>query len=173
MEHSIAYLLGMVVGVAAVAVIGIIGKVVFKKRVFSCDYDERQELIRGRAFKYGFWVMAAYFLAYGLMAEFLNPKYIGTGSISILGVGIGILVFAVYAIWHDAYYALTENPKRFTMLFGALMVLNLVGGIRYIRENNGETEMISVNLIFAVVFMVILLVQVLKIIKDKKNKEMD
>lgn len=173
MEHSVAYLMGMAVGIVTVVIVAIVAKVVFKKKVFSCEYDERQELIRGRAFKYGFWVMAAYFLVYGVLAEFLKFKHIGSGSLSVLGVGIGILVFAVYAIWHDAYYALTENPKRFTMLFGAIMVLNLVGGIRYIRDSNGDNGIVSVNLIFAVVFMVILLVQILKVIKEKKNKEMD
>lgn len=173
MEHSIAYVLGIVAGIAMVVVMGIISKVVFKKSLFSCKFDERQELVRGRAFRYGFFTMIAYFLVFGVTVEIMGRNIISVGIVCILGAAIGIMVFVVYAIWHDAYYALKENPTRFSMLFAAFMILNLIAGIRRFTDHEAGESKVSMNLIFAVVFFVILAAQLLKRIVDKKNEEMD
>lgn len=173
MGHSIAYILGMVAGIAMVAVVGIISKVVFKKSLFNCNFDERQELIRGRAFRYGFFVMVFYFFIFGMIADAMGQNIIPQEIVCVLGVSAGIVVFAVYAIWHDAYYALKENPTRFSLLFAALMVLNLIGGIRRFTDHKMDETAVSVNLIFAALFFIILAAQLVKMFVNKKDEEMD
>lgn len=172
MENSKAYLAGILVGFAAVAIAGFIAKVVFKKKIFSCEYDERQELIRGRAFKYGFLAMMVYFAVFGIGSGILDHELVPTRILCVIGIGIGLTVFAVYAIWHDAYYALKEKPTAYIVLFLAVIVLNVFAAVRFWVGHEPGVSPVSMNLIFAAVFLVILIVQLMKMAKDKKEEGM-
>ena len=77
--------------------------IMFKKDKDYSDYDERQELIRGRAFRYGFLTMAC------LM--------------------VGCLVVILYDIWQDAYWGIrqTSGSNAAIVLMVAVMVMQYLG----------------------------------------------
>lgn len=110
-------------GLLNVAIFIIVCAVVFftLKGQDKARYDERQEMIRNRGFKYGFYTMLGVLGCY----LFLNTTDIKiSATILAWGVGvIGALVACLYQILNGAYFSLTEKHP---VLFGILFLI--VGG---------------------------------------------
>lgn len=68
MNRSIYYYLGVVVGII-VAVIAVSIVSLCKKKKGGCEFDERQELARTRASKYGVITLIGYLLIFGLLDD--------------------------------------------------------------------------------------------------------
>ena len=77
--------------------------IMFKKDKDYSGYDERQELIRGRAFRYGFLT-----LAFSLAA---------------------VMLVILYDIWQDAYWGIrqTSGSNAAIVLMVAVMVMQYLG----------------------------------------------
>lgn len=88
-------------------------------------YDERQEQARGVAYKYGFFTLAVcVFLLDTVLTLF---PWIGTEAGGFICLDLGIMVFAVTAIWKDAYLRLYEKPWEVVTMW----VLCGLGGLLY------------------------------------------
>ena len=108
MGHSTGYWAGVACGIltgliAAVAMI----KAVRKDGRLKCRYDERQTLVLGKSFKYGFYVLIIC-LILDIFLGHLAEAYVEHGVLEFLCVVVGIIVEAGYAIWHDGYFSLNE-----------------------------------------------------------------
>lgn len=73
-------------------------------------YDERQEQARGVAYKYGFFALLISIWLFSQFAEVF--PWIGVEAGGFLCVDLGVTVFAVTAVWKDAYLRLYERPGR-------------------------------------------------------------
>ena len=131
MEYRIGLLLGFAVGIAAGVVMLL---VLFKKKVLDMHFDERQERARGVAFQYGFFTLLACGLALGFLDILHHWCDLMAGA--ALSACIGVTVFAVTAIWKDAYLGLYERPVKIMALFGILCVFNLGLGLRGVAAGN-------------------------------------
>ena len=93
-DMNTAYIIGVIAGVAVGLVL-----VFLLIRYFRTDkkimpqYDERQELIRGRGFKYAFYTSLVYF---GLLTLtiFCLTEIVQPGVLTFLGVCLSVLVYA-------------------------------------------------------------------------------
>lgn len=176
---SMGYKLGVVVGVLAGLVIAALlirwSRVKGRKR--RCEFDERQELIRGRGFKYGFYTLLIYMFAYGFMESILERPFIDPMVGSSVGCMIGITVWAGYGIWHDAYLALNENVKKIYIIFIAALVFNLASGIMHIIEGDIiENDVLSIgglNLLCGFMILVILIIMGAKNLRDRRMEDED
>ncbi len=171
----------VVIGVCAGIIIGIICVVLLwaltkTGESAKCKFDERQELVRGRGFKYGFFTLL---ICNGMMCllKMLDaPMYAEPEVVLVINCLIGIGVYVVYCIWNEGYFALNENRKRLMIAFAFIGVSNLLISAGNIAKGtifeNGRLTFYSLNLwcglLFGVIFITLLLK---KICKDGKEEQ--
>lgn len=141
-------------------------------------YDERQELVRGRGYKYAYFTLLIYELLYwciiwggnSAIDSFLEPK-IGF----FLGLCISVLVYAVYCILNDGYYGINEHWKTTMFGFGILGFINLFAALTNRQELivDGKAGDYMMNLICGVMILVVVFTSFLKFLKDKKKFEQE
>lgn len=85
-------------------------------------YDERQELLRGRGYRAGFYTITGLELAF-LVLNMGGELPISTDAAILLSVVLGGTVFCVYCVWNGALWAMGDTPqlKLFLMLVYAAM----------------------------------------------------
>lgn len=157
------YGLGFLCGFVAVAIAGLIISIVRKKKNKENTqpyYDERQNIARGKSYQSGFFTMVGYYLVYAILDVFgitWCENFVGV----ILGILIGVGVFAVIAINNDAYFALNSKKKQLIGLFVFIIICQIAGSIGNIINNefiiNNKLSLNSINLFVAVLFIIILI----------------
>lgn len=127
---------GMVFGVILGLIICVI---LFKlansdKKVVS-SYDERQEAIRGKGYKYGFYTtMLLEVLAIALEAgnfEFPFGRHLVHFFMILAGMG----VLCIYCIWRGAYWGLNNNRKAYAAIFVFMVALNVFPLVMALRHS--------------------------------------
>lgn len=170
MEAVVFAALGICVGVLMVTVLSKKNKVDGKVKP---KYDERQELVRGKAFKLGFFVLLFYNFIYGVLDAVLDNMILTPLLSAVLGACISIGAYAAYGIWKDAYYTLNEKRKTMILLVGVAFFCNLLAGIGNLRTGHmikeGMLEISSACFMTAGLALFILIVTVLKQLKDQKE----
>lgn len=97
------------------------------KQSKKSNYDERQELIRGRGYKYGFLTI----LSLDAIFLILNGQ-VKVSSLLMIMIPLfaGVWVFSMYTIWNSAYFTLDQNKvKLFSWIFVIVGVMNCIKGI--------------------------------------------
>ncbi len=100
-----------------------------KDGIKKADYDERQQIERGKAATLGLYTIIGYLLvmfiadAVGFISGGLHtPIYMG-------GLVLCVTVTAAYSIWHECYFALNQNRVRNVIVLGIIFLMNLAAGI--------------------------------------------
>ena len=90
------------------------------------QYDERQKEIRGQAYQYAFYTLIGFEVLMLLLevCEIRIPMQ--NYLLHFAGILIGCIVLACYCIWHDVYWGLNNNRKRYALIFLAAAVLNAI-----------------------------------------------
>lgn len=161
MGYGEGYLAGKLFGAVCGAFVGLLLILFMKKDGrLRCKYDERQELIRGRGFKYAFYMLLGCLVIDVLFGEMLD-RVMERSVAGMLYVCIGVIVISVHGILNDGYFSLNENPKRAVAIFFGLFLINLAGSLFYIHSGllveNGRLTDRALNLICAVTLLVIIL----------------
>lgn len=138
-------------------------------------YDERQLLKQRNAYKYagfsmiGFTCFLLCWIAGGL------PSFAKPEVLLFLIIFSWVLVYAVCAIWNDAYFALNENRSRLIGIFVTLTLLNLLfTGITICNGKlltDGELNFRSLNLFCGILSATIITAILLKMQKEKREQE--
>lgn len=98
-----------------------------KKKLPYSDYDERQELIRGVAYRYGFLtvVLFGFFDAY--FCQWVRGDVFARGVEFWLAVALGAFVIAEYEIWHDVPIPnVRRKEKGYAVSFWIVMTAALL-----------------------------------------------
>lgn len=177
MKHTLFFSLGAVTGFLAIfAMILLIKYVLGKKnyRFGGCNYDERQLLARGKAYKYGYFSL----LLCTMLIAISGIKMLFSVSGFFIGICISIFIFAVVCIKEDAYMSLTENAKGINAMFALIALINYATSIPVITNkklllDHGVLSVRCMNLTCAVLFTLILVVFNAKLIYDKKQEKDD
>ena len=146
---------GLVVGLVAIVIVAVISKI--KNKEIKCKYDERQELVRGKGFKYAFFTLLVYDVIYGLVCELGISMSIDAFTENVIGILIGTMVYAVYTIMNDGYFAINRNPKK---VVSSLLVIGLANLTIGLTQYSGHVDVEGytpglINVACAVAFMVI------------------
>ena len=174
-SKSVKGFVSVVLMVICVILFVIILAVVQRENSMKQNYDERQELLRGRGAKYG--ILSMMFLNVALyLLESMGVQLPMTAGIAvILSVFVGGGVYAVYCIRMDAYFALNQKAGAFAGFLFIVGVINLVIGITAaldgrIIQNNQLTDR-SLNL-FCGIMMIILCGSMLlkKLCRDREEE---
>ena len=123
------YLLGFCVGVVISLVI-----LAFAKKSKG-EYDERQVLVRGKAYKVGFLSTLGAGAVYGFISTVLKRPLAEDGIAVFFILLFGVGVFVVYCIMNDAFFSISDKIKPVH-----LVVLLLLGMVSqgYIGQGRGQ-----------------------------------
>ena len=170
MEHNKSYLYGILAGVITGVVILAVFALMRKRKSGKCreEFDERQEIARGKAFQYGFIAFLIFQLGYGIAEEIFEVS-MGSGLESVLpGICVGMGVFGTFSIWKEAYFGLSEKAGRFIILFAVITVGNMICGINWILEPDRHG---AGNLWLGVLFLVLLVSMGIRELKNRREEE--
>ena len=128
MKGSVMKSAGFAVGLLVALVLGVLLlKMMNKDKRIATKYDEMQEIIRGRAYKYAFWtVIVCEAVLIVIDSVFAAQMPLSTGILQFLVIIIGVMVQVTYCIWHDAYIGLNTNTGRF------IICMLLIGGFNLV-----------------------------------------
>lgn len=162
-------------GVGAGVLFGVIALAIgwkLRKRNPFCDgnFDERQIAARGKAFQYGFFAYFIYYLAFIVFQGITQQKWINNETGIFVGICFATMVFAVSAIWKDAYFSLHENAKKYVVLFLLLAVSNL--GLFTLDILHGRsTSSHEMNGVMGITLLIVVGAFGAKRLKDKREEE--
>ena len=168
-----ALLIGVLSGVAIGLLI-----LYIRKKMGLCgikgEYDERQLRSRGNAYKKGFLTT----ILLGFLTVLAGPSlenYISMSNLGMISLVIGLTVFAVDAILHDALLGFDAQQTRIIVIWLLLGLTNIIGGIRIITDgsfNWAEKENGNVlNLFLGVAMTIIAVVFLVKNKIENKTEE--
>jgi len=178
-EHSRSYQIGFMVGACGSVFLGailILVIVLLSKNNDSSkkQYDERQILARGTAFKAAFFTMFIYniILCFLQIADFPIPME--KSLLPLLGIVVGTIVFVGYAIMNDAYFSLNQNKKGLLILFAALGILQTANGIYGIvtgeAVKNGIMTVRAGSLFTGIMFILLFVFLGIKALIDREEE---
>ena len=139
------------------------------------NYDERQELLRGRGAKYGlytmFFVNMSMFLSEAAGVSLPMSASLALFLSTILGGG----VYSVYCVWKDAYFALNQKANFLIVFLMITAVINLIIGIGAFWDGvaiqNNQLTFRSMNLFGGIMLLVICGALILKkVCKDREEE---
>lgn len=165
------YVLGFVCGFFAVFIVSYITKRILRKRgTFGhtengSQYDERQILARGKAFKYGYFATM-----FGCILQLYLEQYVEqffTRQVMVFSVIlIGVLVFVSICIFRDAYLGLSEKPIPVICLFLVISVINFIPSITDVVKRgtllNKEGVFSDINFLCGCLLLIVALLIIIK-----------
>ncbi len=120
----------------AFLILFVIAQMQRKKRYGAAkQYDERQEAIRGRGFKYAYFFVMFADLIYAMGFSNLE-KHVVDPTLVLLAILLfsGLVLFG-YTYWNDAYWGVRDlNHKGLYILWCAMVVLFCFQGVRKITD---------------------------------------
>lgn len=113
-------------------------------------YDERQTLIRGKAYKYAFFTAVILNFIYSLFLYEPTKDTLSPQIAVITITFIAVEVCTVYCILNDAFIRVKQNSRSIFILTGSIAAINFINAAA-ITENN-FSRVISI-LIFLTFFI--------------------
>ena len=168
-----AWITGFVVGILAVAIVcAIVGRIAARRGGPKREYDERQQIQRGKAFTAAYATLLIYLAAWLVLTSLEVPFFGGMASI-LIGVLLSIGVFVGYSIFHDAYFRTSDSPKAWIGIFAAATLFNLVIGVgRAVRGATLQERLLdNANLLVGILLLAILACVIIKRVMDRRAGE--
>ena len=169
--------LGMVMGIMVGLVLCVIlFRFANTDKKIKTQYDERQEAIKGRGYKYSFYTMMLCEVLLMLL-QMSDIKIPVENYLLHLGVIlISCLVLCLHSIWNGVYWGLNNNHKRYYIIFAIAAVLNMIPIIAAFANNSISTEgfdSLPVMNIMVIVWLAIIGIVALvkKIVSPKEEAE--
>ncbi len=175
-EQDMAYKAGILVGIiVGIIIFCVLIKFMRNDGSMKADYDERQELIRGRGYKLGFFTLMLLEVAVILLKEFYGELPLDNSMEQFIVICIAVMVFVSYTIWNEGYFAINENPKKTMIAFVGVLLFNLFPTINAfssgIAIEDGKLTFHAANLVCVILFFVVFVVLLIKTIVDKREEE--
>jgi len=132
---STSYAAGLAFGiVTALIIFALVWK--FSKKTMKGKFDERQELVRGRGYKYASFTLLG-LITLDLLAE-------GLGAFATLPVTrelalffiilTGVMVYALYCIKNDSYFGVGTDYRTYRAVMWVIVVCNAVSAFSGLRS---------------------------------------
>lgn len=156
------YALGLTTGIiCALIILVIVWKI--NKKSMKGKFDERQELVRGRGYKYACFTLLI-MLALDLLAEaygFFDASVFTREIAIFFMIIIGVMVYAVYCIKNDSYFGIGTDTRTYRVVMWILIVSQLINAVSGLGEGaliNGKLDFGTVSsLLLAAALTVIML----------------
>jgi hypothetical protein len=159
---STSYEAGLAFGiVTALIIFALIWK--FSKKTMKGTFDERQELVRGRGYKYACFTML------GLLTLDLLIESFGafdalpvTRELAIFVIILaGVMVYALYCIKNDSYFGVGTDTRTYRAVMWIVIVCNAISGITGLKDGAIVDGKLSfgpcASLLFCLAFVIIMI----------------
>ncbi len=167
-----SWIIPVVICVALVVIIGLLFR---KTKRGNGEFDERQELLRAGAHKHAFYTILILAALHGFLVSVLERPIMEDGVSSMLLIFVGIGVFAVDCVMHDAFFRVRQRPGLYLLICAACVLSNITGAIGYLRSGSmirdGLLTMSCLPLVVGVVFLAVFLAIVWKACIKKEAEE--
>lgn len=171
---STAMVLGIISGmIIGVAVALILFTICNKDSKIKTEYDERQEQIRGKGFKYGFFTMfGAIIVMIILKAAEINIP-IHDAVILFFIMLTGVAEYVTYTIMHDAYFGINNKINSYMLVFALIALVNVLVTVMNAISGelvvDGVLGLNGINMLCAAMFLWIFIVLVIKKLSDERE----
>ena len=164
---STSYAAGLAFGiVTALIIFAVIWK--FSKKSMKGTFDERQELVRGRGYKYASFTMLS-LLVIDLLIESLGAfetlPVTRTLAIFIM-ILAGVMVYALYCIKNDSYFGVGTDSRTYRAVMWIVIVCNAVSGFTGLKDGAMEDGKLAfgpcASLLFCIAFCIIMITLAVK-----------
>lgn len=172
MEEKYYWTLGFCCGFIAIFIVMLIFINIKKKKSTYTEYDERQILARGKAYKSAFFVLNGYIIVCAL----INVLEINWAELSVqmfVGLFLSTAVFVGISIFNDAYFTSNKGRKSLLCVLAFIAVAEYFGIVFSDKTfiTNGIANLDSIPVIIIVWAISIFVMVVIKTIIDKKAVE--
>lgn len=172
LSSSMVIIFGMLLGIEIGSIFVLITK---KDGAIRTEYDERQELVRGRGYKLGFVTFA---ISSGVMffLSFLGVEIPAEQPIVWAGCfALAMTVANSYFAWHDCFVGLNENVRAGTVLIILATVINLAIAINNTVNGNimvnGKLGINSISYLAGIMTGTVMIVRLVRKIADRSDGE--
>ena len=173
---NIAKSSGVVFGILlGLIVVGFLFRLANSNHKMRTEYDERQLVIRGNAYRLAFYTILIYEVAMMVLEIGGITIPVNGYLIHFCGIVLGCMVLASYCIWKDVYWGLNNNRKRYAFVIIGVALINAVPvaasikGGSFIKDGRlGES---GVNLICLIMLGVLGIELLAKHIQDTRAGE--
>ena len=169
--NFISVLLGLLLGIFLVIIIlSSITNGELKER-----YDERQELERGRGFRYAYFTLLIYI--FGIVSIDMSglSTPVDTSVLYMTGAIISIAIYVIYCIWHESYFALNQRMSSLMIAFALIGIANLMIALTSYLDGtliqNGHLTYHVANLLCALLFLVLFGAMFFKKLSSRRETE--
>ena len=159
---STSYAAGLAFGiVTALIIFALIWK--FSKRSLKGSFDERQELVRGRGYKYACFTFLGLLTLDLLLESFDAFETLPVSRTLALFVIIlvGVMVYALYCIKNDSYFGVGTDARTYRAVMWVVIVCNAISGITGLKDGIMEDGKLAfgpcASLLFCVAFVIIMI----------------
>jgi len=138
----------------------------------SADYDERQELIRGKAYKCAFMFCLVFSLVSGLILEFSGTSFVSPGAALLITAFLGVMIFADCCIVKDAFYSLSQSRRWYVILCIIIIISTGISTIDTIHSGGftgGLTFYNTSSPLCMILFLNILIVMAVKTVLSRRE----
>ncbi|MCH5299351.1 MAG: hypothetical protein J1E96_06275 [Ruminococcus sp.] len=173
MADNFIYGIGFMAGLLGAMLIGLIIVLTKIHKKKHTQFDERQVLARGTAYKVSFFVAIFYMLACFLVELFELRWAIFTVQM-IIGVFITCAVFAIMCIFTNAYFGVNQkNSVAYIEVLASIGLMNTFIGINNLSDwglpfTDGALNLNSINFIAAIFLFIIDIALIIKVILEKR-----
>ena len=167
---GIGFVCGLIIGLILVV---LLFRYANTDKKIKTEYDERQEKVRGKAYKYAFYtalaVQALLCCASICQIEIPIEDYI----LHFIGILFGCLTLGSYCIWNDVYWGLNNNHKRYGFIFAFAIIINILAIIGpamtgFLFEEDGKMGVPALNIVVIIMMSVFGIEYLIKNAIDKK-----
>ncbi len=141
------------------------------------QYDEMQELERGKAYKYAFWTMCGVAALIGCLSLFEIKMPFDMFTLFLMVIMSGAVVQASYCIMKDAYIGLNTNKVRTGIALVLIGIINLINVVLFIVKGkffvDGMFNLSFSNLLCGLGMLIIGFMFVIKNVVSKKEDSVD
>lgn len=140
----------------------------------TCKYDERQQIVRGNGFKYGFFATAVINVIGGLIMMFKVKSCIAPVTWIFFSTLAGIGVYVIYSILNDGYFGLNGFRVSLAWIWLIIAVTQVIAAVKTFSVqgfvvNGVLQEDASLNAMLAVFFIAVVVSMLIKKIIDRNG----
>ncbi len=156
------YTMGLAFGIlTALIIFAVLWK--FSKKRMKGTFDERQELVRGRGYKYACFTMLGLLTldllieSYGLYDTLPVTRTLALFFIIL----VGVMVYALYCIRNDSYFGVGTDARTYRAVMWIVIVCNGVSGVMGLKDGVLDDGKLSfgpiASLLFCAAFALIMI----------------
>ena len=172
--NSKDYIVGFAVGLLFVAFIFFIVWKIKGAASLKGEYDERQELVRGRGYKYALFAVMGVLALYMITEAWAGALPVPGSVIAFTTILIGAIVYALYCMKNGAFFGVNNSYKAYRIILILVVLTNGISAFLHVRAGelivNGQLTLGPSMQILAVLgFAIVWIAMEVQIRRDREE----